>query len=243
LSGLLHNFPNGLTLQIAQKLHSELVPLSEILVDIFQVSHSVSDWLMYLVEDEIDGIGRELPFRKTRYSSRIQSNDSNEGGEHREILLRDLGRSATVEANLLFRGNSLLTKAFDAHMRRLGTEYLQETIGDRLRDIAESNPDCEVDPSKVRSQSNLDRNWRNLIALTSSIWDAISSSASRCPLELRLLFRHVQACAHDRYGDWIRSVKYSSVSGFLFLRFFCPAILNPKLFNLIKGNFTILTCP
>jgi hypothetical protein len=237
LSGLLHNFPNGLTLQIAQKLHSELVPLSEILVDIFQVSGSVSDWLMYLVEDEIDGIGRELPFRKMRYSSRVQSNDSNEGGEHREILLRDLGRSATVEANLLFRGNSLLTKAFDAHMRRLGTEYLQETIGDRLRDIAESNPDCEVDPSKVRSQSNLDRNWRNLIALTSSIWSAISGSASRCPLELRLLFRHVQACAHDRYGDWIRSVKYSSVSGFLFLRFFCPAILNPKLFNLIKGNF------
>jgi hypothetical protein len=241
LSHLLHNFPNGLTIQIAQMLHWELVPLSEILVDIFQVSGGVSDWLMYLVEDEIDGIGRELPFRRARYSSRVQSNDSNEGGEHREILLRDLGRSATVEANLLFRGNSLLTKAFDAHMRRLGTEYLQETIGDRLRDIAESNPDCEVDPSKVRSQSNLDRNWRNLIALTSSIWNAISSSASRCPLELRLLFRHVQACAHDRYGDWIRSVKYSSVSGFLFLRFFCPAILNPKLFSLIKGKSIIIT--
>lgn len=236
ISHLLHNFPNGLTTQIAQMLHSELVPLSEILVDIFQVSGGVSDWLMYLVEDEIDGISRELPFRRTRYSNRVQSNDSNEAGEHREILLRDLGRSATVEANLLFRGNSLLTKAFDAHMRRLGVEYLQETIGDRLRDIAESNPDCEVDPSKVRSQNNLDRNWRNLIALTSSIWNAISSSASRCPMELRLLFRHVQACAHDRYGDWIRSVKYSSVSGFLFLRFFCPAILNPKLFCLIKGK-------
>ena len=241
LSHLLHNFPNGLTIKIAQMLHSELVPLSEILVDIFQVSGGVSDWLMYLVEDEIDGIGRELPFRRTRYGSRVQSNDSNEGGENREIHLRDLGRSATVEANLLFRGNSLLTKAFDAHMRRLGLEYLQETIGDRLRDIAESNPDCEVDPSKVRSKSNLDRNWRNLIALTSSIWNAISTSASRCPLELRLLFRHVQACAHDRYGDWIRSVKYSSVSGFLFLRFFCPAILNPKLFSLIKGKSSIIT--
>ena len=241
MSHLLHKFPNGLTTQIAQMLHSELVPLSEMLVDIFQVSGGVSEWLMYLVEDEIDGLGRDLPFRRARYSNRVQSNDSNEGGEHREILLRDLGRSATVEANLLFRGNSLLTKAFDAHMRRLGTEYLQETIGDKLRDIAESNPDCEVDPSKVRSQSNLDRNWRNLIALTSSIWNSISTSSSRCPLELRLLFRHVQACAHDRYGDWIRSVKYSSVSGFLFLRFFCPAILNPKLFSLIKGKELLVT--
>src|SRR5947207_9137702 len=161
---------------------------------------------MYLVEDEIDGIGRERRFRRARYSNKVQSNDSNEGREHREILLRDLGRSATDEANLLFRRNSLLTKAFDAHMRRLGTEYLQETIGDRLRDIAESNPDCEVDPSKVRSQNNLDRNWRNLIALTSSIWKAISDSSSRCPLEMRLLFCPVQARTNDPSRDWLRSV-------------------------------------
>jgi hypothetical protein len=31
-------------------------------------------------------------------------------------------------------------------------------------------------------------------------------------------------------------VTYSSVSGFLFLRFFCPAILNPKLFGLLKDH-------
>jgi hypothetical protein len=30
-------------------------------------------------------------------------------------------------------------------------------------------------------------------------------------------------------------VQYSSVSGFLFLRFFVPAVLNPKLFGLLKG--------
>lgn len=52
---------------------------------------------------------------------------------------------------------------------------------------------------------------------------------------MRLLFRHIRSCAEDRYGDWIRTVSYSSVSGFLFLRFFCPAILNPKLFGLMKG--------
>ena len=34
----------------------------------------------------------------------------------------------------------------------------------------------------------------------------------------------------------IETVKYTSVSGFLFLRFFCPAILGPKLFDLMKEH-------
>jgi hypothetical protein len=121
------------------------------------------------------------------------------------------------------------------HMRRLGKEYLEETIGERLRDVDESDPDCEVDPVRVHRSDDLERNWRNLIGLTSLFWKSIASSASRCPPELRRIFRHVRACAEDRYGDFLRSVTYSSVSGFLFLRFFCPAILNPKLFDLMKG--------
>jgi hypothetical protein len=68
------------------------------------------------------------------------------------------------------------------------------------------------------------------------MWKSIHASASRCPSELRLIFRHIRACAEDRYGDYLRTVTYSSVSGFLFLRFFCPAILNPQLFGLLKGT-------
>jgi hypothetical protein len=147
-----------------------------------------------------------------------------------------MGRTATVEANLLFRGNSLLTKALDLHMRRLGKQYLEETIAERLRDIDDNDPECEVDPSRVPRHEDLERNWRNLTALTTSVWKSIAGSASRCPPELRRIFRHVRACADDRYGDFLRSVTYSSVSGFLFLRFFCPAILNPKLFGLLKGK-------
>jgi hypothetical protein len=147
-----------------------------------------------------------------------------------------MGRSATVEANLLFRGNSLLTKSLDSHMRRLGKDYLEDTLGERLRDIDESDPECEVDPNRLQSPEDLDRNWRNLLALTGNMWKSIHASASRCPSELRLIFRHIRACAEDRYGDYLRTVTYSSVSGFLFLRFFCPAILNPQLFGLLKGT-------
>ena len=235
ISELLHTFPNGLTNQITQMAHGELKRLSEILLNIFQVSGHASAWLMSLVEDEIDSVHRETPMSKFRYGRRIASNDSFESGVEREMFLRDLGKNASTEANLLFRGNSLLTKALDLHMRRLGKEYLEETLSEKMRDIQESDPECEVDPNRVGNQ-DLERNWRNLKALTENIWNSIAVSATRCPPELRIIMRRIRDCAEDRYGDFHRSVAYSSVSGFLFLRFFTPAVLNPKLFGLLKGK-------
>ena len=236
LSELLHSFSNGLTQQIASACPAEARKLSETFLNIFQVSAQASNWIMSLIEDEIDSLHKDTPATRFRYSRRIASNDSYDSGIEREIFLRDMGRSATAEANLLFRGNSLLTKALEFHMRRLGKEYLEDTIGERIRDIDESDPECEVDPNRVKNPVDLERNWRNLIALTENVWRAVAASPHRCPAEIRMIFRHIRACAEDRFGDFLRSVKYSSVSGFLFLRFFCPAVLNPKIFGLLKGD-------
>ncbi|QDS70713.1 hypothetical protein FKW77_002674 [Venturia effusa] len=241
LSELLHRFSNGLTLQIAQMVSSELKRLSECLLNIFQVSSCAGEWIMSLIEEEIDGTFRETPASRTRLSRRAGSNDSGEGTQFgppldRELLVRDLGKTATVEANLLFRGNTLLTKSLDLHMKRLGKEYLDETLGDKLKEIADKDPVCEVDPNRVDNLNDLDRNWRKLINWTSECWKCIYNSAAKCPPELRIIFRHIRSCAEERYGNFLKTVSYSSVSGFLFLRFFCPAILNPKLFGLLKDH-------
>lgn len=237
LSKLLHNFDNGITTQIAQVLQSDLKQLSDIFLDIFQVTDSVIDWMVGLVDEEIDGIYRDSQPTRMRFSNRLHSNDSYESAENREVLVRDLSRTATMEANLLFRGNSILTKALDAHMRRLGSDYLRNTIAETVRAIVESDPDCEIDPARVRSQDQLEANQENLMALTRSIWQGIIASASWSPPKLRLIFRHIRSCAEDRYGSFIRTVGYTSVSGFLFLRLICPALLNPKLFGLLDGMY------
>jgi hypothetical protein len=239
MSELLHRFSSGLTLQLSQMVPNELRRLSECLLNIFQVSGQAGEWIMALVEEEIDGTLKETPASRLRFSRRLGSSDSQESfgsSSDRELFVRDLGNNAKLEANLLFRGNTLLTKALDFHMKRLGKEYLEETLGEKLKEIAEKDPDCEVDPNRIHSQHELDRNWRRLINLTEDLWKAIYNSASRCPQELRIIFRHIRACAEDRYGDFLRTVTYSSVSGFLFLRFFCPAVLNPKLFGLLEGE-------
>ncbi|KAI9778425.1 MAG: hypothetical protein M1839_008071 [Geoglossum umbratile] len=236
LSELLHRFSNNLTLQIARIIPSELRRLSETLLNIFQVSGQANEWLMTLVEEEIDGFNKEPSVSRLRIGRRVDSNDSFDSTSDREILIRDLGKSATVEANLLFRGNSLLTKSLDLQMKRLGKEYLEETLCEKLQEIKECDFDCEVDPARVQTVEELDKNWQNLFRLTEGVWDAISQSTSRCPTELRKIFRHIRACAEDKYGDFLRTIAYSSVSGFLFLRFICPAVLNPKLFGLLRDH-------
>ncbi|KAL2264454.1 hypothetical protein VTK26DRAFT_19 [Humicola hyalothermophila] len=236
LSDLLHRFSSGLIAQISEALPGSLRRLAEILVNIFQVSGSVNEWLISLVEDEIDGIGNQTSLRKPRFSNRLRSNDSAESTFDREQIVRDLGKSLQGEANLLFRGNSLLTQALEFHMRRLGKEYLSETLGAKILEINESDQSCEVDPSKVQHGEDIQQHWNHLIQFTTEIWSSITSSVERLPPELRHILKYIRAVAEDRYGDFLRTVSYTSVSGFLFLRFLCPAILNPKLFGLLRDH-------
>ncbi|KAI4847842.1 Rho GTPase activation protein, partial [Aureobasidium sp. EXF-8845] len=241
LNDLLHNFSNELTLQVAQMIPTELRRLSDLLLNIFQVSGQVTEWIMALVEEEIDGVHKETPVSRMRFTRRMANNDNEAdanvtAASERELFVRDMNKNATLEANLLFRGNTLLTKSLDSHMRRVGKEYLLDCLGPIIRDINERDPDCEVDPNRVTNQHDLKKNWDRLINCTKSVWNTIKVSARNAPSELRVIFRHIRACAEDRYGDYLRSVSYSSVSGFLFLRFFCPAVLNPKLFGLLKDD-------
>ena len=233
LSELLHRFPSGLTSQIAEAMPSSLRRLAEIFLNIFQVSGAAADWLMALVEDEIDGIGNQTSIKKYRFSRRLRSTESLESTSDREQIVRDMSRSLTGEANLLFRGNSLLTQALEFHMRRLGHEYLQEVLRDKVTEINDANPDCEVDPSRIRNPDDLHHHWDRLTQLATEVWECIAVSANRLPPELRHILKYIRAVADDRYGDFLRTVSYTSVSGFLFLRFICPAILSPKLFGLL----------
>lgn len=236
ISELLHNFGSGLTIQIAQVIPTNLKALSEILINIFQVSGSAGDWLKSLVEDEIDGLARDPPVRRLRWSRRIGSNESFASTSDREATVRDMDKSLKQEANLLFRGNSLLTQSLDFHMRRVGKEYLEEVLSEKVVEINTLNPDCEVDPSRLPTGQDITKNWSLLVAFTTEVWESISGSATRCPPDLRHIMKYIRAVAEDRYGDFLKTTAYTSVSGFLFLRFFCPALLNPKLFGLLRDH-------
>ena len=110
------------------------------------------------------------------------------------------------------------------------------TSTEKILEINSLNPDCEVDPSRISHGEDVNKNWSMLISLTTDIWESIAGSANRCPPEIRQILKYIRAVAEDRYGDFLRTVAYTSVSGFLFLRFFCPALLNPTLFGILRDH-------
>ncbi|RVD83765.1 uncharacterized protein DFL_005543 [Arthrobotrys flagrans] len=234
---LISNFSNGLTILISQIVNTDLRRLAHTLLKIFQVSGKSVDWLMALAEADVSGIYKDgglkaLPNTGSSTDVDVQLNQANPDPS----VKSDSTKRAQMEANILFRGNSLLTKAVEAHMARYAKEYMDETIGGHVKRIAEEDLYCEVDPMKCKNQDEIKQNWKTLNSLVRNLWQSICYSGHKCPLEVKKVLYHIRLCVEEKFGGIISGPTYSSVSGFLFLRFFCPAIMNPKMFGLLKDH-------
>jgi hypothetical protein len=56
--------------------------------------------------------------------------------------------------------------------------------------------------------------------------------------DLRLIFSRIQAAVISRYDqvEDHKNTRYTCISAFIFLRFFVPAVLNPRLFSLVSNT-------
>jgi len=141
----------------------------------------------------------------------------------------------TKSAATLFRGNTMATKLMTAFTRMTGRQYLTETLKSLLEDLAakltSNSPSLslEIDPEKIGSndpQVVLD-NMTLLRTTCQHFLDKIVGSMQRCPIPFRLMAAHLRDEVVRSYPE----AKYISVGGFIFLRFFCPAILSPDSMN------------
>ncbi|XP_020710215.2 ras GTPase-activating protein raskol isoform X5 [Athalia rosae] len=143
-----------------------------------------------------------------------------------DLVMMDIHR--IDDERLTFRGNSLATKAMEAYLKLTGDRYLQETLCVAVRGAAEGG-DCEVDPLKVSSAAALRTQQHNLRVAVELAWNSILASHTHFPLELRECFRIFK----ERLSEMGRlDVADNLISASIFLRFLCPAILSPSLFNI-----------
>ncbi|KAL4218593.1 DAB2 interacting protein [Mactra antiquata] len=133
--------------------------------------------------------------------------------------------------SLTFRGNSIATKAMEAHMKLVGAKYLNDTLGDFVRTIIDSDDDCEVDPTRVAVPAMLTRHQANLRMYCDMAWTKIITSSSFFPRELHDVFSTFrEKCTVAEKTD----LSDKLISASIFLRFLCPAILSPSLFHLTQ---------
>ncbi|KAJ2664956.1 Ras GTPase-activating protein 1 [Coemansia sp. RSA 1200] len=181
-----------------------------------------------------------------------------------EALVRHELLSLSVrDPALIFRGASVTTRAMDTLMKVCGLSFLDQMIGDIVRAIVDSEHRCEVDPTKLSSGESLDNHWEMLTRLLQALWQAIEDSKDWCPVKMRRVFYRIRQAILGVYtddapaseGDRNNSssssssssgsggggggsaqgnVQYSCISGFLFLRLLCPAMLSPRAFGLVN---------
>lgn len=146
----------------------------------------------------------------------------------------------TPNPNIIFRGNTVGTKSVDTYMRLVGLPYLSTVLGPVITEIYQGKKSCELDTQRINGSSKektAEKNLVNLLSYCKRIFEAISTSFNRCPAAFRNIFEYIQEVVVKRFPD-DEVIRYTAPGGFIFLRFFCPAILNPKLFNLANDHPT-----
>ncbi|KAK4687682.1 neurofibromin 1, partial [Tremellales sp. Uapishka_1] len=126
----------------------------------------------------------------------------------------------------LFRANSITTRILTIFAKTYGYNYVRATLQPLIHSLVEKPADCsfELDPSKASETDDITRNADHLKLMCQALLDIICSSTPRVPVLFRALCHHIWEVVEDRFPD----SKHSAVGSFIFLRFFCPAIVAPE---------------
>ncbi|XP_063309776.1 ras GTPase-activating protein 1 [Pelobates fuscus] len=154
------------------------------------------------------------------------------------LLLRTLNDkeiSVEDEATTLFRATTLASTLMEQYMKATATPFVHHALKDTILKILESKLSCELNPSKLEKNEDVNANLAHLLTILSELVEKIFMAAEILPPTLRYIYGCLQKSVQQKWPS-NNTMRTRVVSGFVFLRLICPAILNPRMFNIISDS-------
>ncbi|CAD5120476.1 DgyrCDS9043 [Dimorphilus gyrociliatus] len=137
------------------------------------------------------------------------------------------------EVSSIWRSDSVLSKCVGELMFVAGRRYLSATIKCVIDRIYNDHKYCEIDPLKAKSEKEIQSSNQLLRNYVIDIMDAILSSGKNFPSVVSQVLSDLRDLAVNKFSNNnLEDLQNQIVSSFVFLRFFAPAIVNPKLFEI-----------
>ncbi|KAI1496424.1 GTPase [Biscogniauxia marginata] len=148
-----------------------------------------------------------------------------------EALIKQEIEDTENEAEIL-RRNCVATKMLSIYAKWKGANYLRATLQkvvERLM-LTSKDLDLELDPARISSQEELQKNALQLRIVAKVFIDDICASAASIPASFKKICSIISSAVMPRFPE----AKYTAVGAFIFLRFFCPAIVAPEAERLVN---------
>ncbi|GKT86824.1 neurofibromin [Colletotrichum tofieldiae] len=150
-----------------------------------------------------------------------------------EVLIKQEIEDTDNESEIL-RRTCVATKMLSVYAKWKGQPYLKATLQkvvERLM-LTSKDLDLELDPARVSSTDELQKNALQLRIVAKVFIDDICASSSSMPASFRKICNIISTAVLPRFQE----AKYTAVGAFVFLRFFCPAIVAPEVEGLVTAT-------
>ncbi|RLV85823.1 Inhibitory regulator protein IRA2 [Meyerozyma sp. JA9] len=127
----------------------------------------------------------------------------------------------------IFRRNSTLTKFLLNFTKENGFGYLESTLKPFLTEIIENDVSFEIE----RNEYN-DEDGKVFVTYFTKLVEAIVNSIDRAPKSFFFICSAIYQSVESRF----EASALVAVGSFIFLRFFCPAIISPETFFEMEVN-------
>ncbi|KAK4662632.1 Ras GTPase activating protein ira2 [Podospora pseudopauciseta] len=148
-----------------------------------------------------------------------------------EALIKQEVDDTESEPELL-RRTSVASKMLSIYAKWKGVGYLKGTLQNVVERLMLTSRDLnlELDPTRVTSPEELQTNAEHLQIVAKVFIDNICASTDSMPATFRKICNIISTTVVQKFPD----SKYTAVGAFIFLRFFCPAIVAPEAEGLVS---------